>query len=144
MAATDLTALACLLEGIDGAKIDAWQAESPCAAGVPAHRASWSTQCPSASTHGSRYPVMELSESNAGVTRACPVRPSQIASIQAVEDHIGSLLLWPYAEQQLLSDAQPLRRGPCYRLILFLLGNGAPPVAVARLLLDLRLLPSQL
>ena len=68
MAATDLTTPACL-QGIDGATIDAWKAESPCTAEVRAHRAlrahraPWSAQCPSAAAHASRYPVMELSES---------------------------------------------------------------------------------
>ena len=54
--------------------------------------------------------------------------------LAAVEEHVGELHEWPAKEQRLVLAAADPGRLNIFRFVLFLLGNGAPPRAVARLL----------
>ena len=62
--------------------------------------------------------------------------------IADVEDHLGELHCWPYKEQRLVLDAQPVGRKDIFRFVLFALGNRVPPRPIVVLLCGLGLLSS--
>lgn len=74
-----------------------------------------------------------------GVVREHRRRVWQRRLIADVEDHIGTLPTWPYAEQRLVLARSGDRRD-VFRFVLFSLGNRAPPRPVVALLLGLGLL----
>lgn len=62
--------------------------------------------------------------------------------IADVEDHIGDLHGWPFKEQLFVLNEDAPSRGSVFRFILFALGNRAPPIPLASMLIGLGKLPT--